>query len=131
MQNERPVPAPLEDATAISPGRAIPPAEIHAICERYKHVDPMEAMIPVLQEMQVKFGYITQDAAQQMAEELGLKAAEVTARPLYSFFVTTACRHSSVVLRYRCYVRGAAEARSHENRLNSAPRDQARRSLVL
>ena len=55
--------APLADSTAITPGRAIPPAEITAIVDRYRHVNPLEAMIPVLQEIQVKFGYVTQAAA--------------------------------------------------------------------
>lgn len=126
-QEGREVPAPLEDATAISPGRAIPPAEIHAICERYKHVDPMEAMIPVLQEMQVKFGYITQDAAEQMAEELGLKAAEVYGVvTFYSFFRYTP-RAGHVIMSCEgtgCYVRGAARVRETiENRLNIGPGD--------
>src|SRR5689334_7820160 len=68
---------PVADSTAISPGRAIPPEEITAITRRYSHVDPIEAMIPVLQEMQVKFGYITQAAAEQMATELGISDTEV------------------------------------------------------
>src|SRR5438105_9641641 len=77
----------VEDSRAISPARAIPPAEISAIISRYKHVDPIEAMIPVLQEMQVKFGYITQDAAQQMSEELGISPTEVYGViTFYSFF---------------------------------------------
>jgi NADH:ubiquinone oxidoreductase subunit E len=118
---------PLEDSSPISPGRAIPPAEISAIIERYKHVDPMEAMIPVLQEMQVKFGYITQDAAQQMAEELGLKASEVYGViTFYSFFryspraghVIMLCEGTS------CYVRGAGALRETiENRLDVGPGD--------
>src|SRR4051812_45615970 len=64
---ERPPIVPMADSTAITPGRAIPPQEVSAIVNRYRHVDPIEAMIPVLQEMQVKFGYITQAAAEQMA----------------------------------------------------------------
>ena len=118
---------PLEDSSPISPGRAIPPAEISAILERYKHVDPMEAMIPVLQEMQTQFGYITQDAAQQMAEELGLKASEVYGViTFYSFFryspraghVIMSCEGTS------CYVRGAGNIREAiENRLDVGPGD--------
>jgi NADH:ubiquinone oxidoreductase subunit E len=118
---------PLEDSSPISPGRAIPPAEISAIIERYKHVDPMEAMIPVLQEMQTQFGYITQDAAQQMAEELGLKASEVYGViTFYSFFryspraghVIMSCEGTS------CYVRGAGKIREAiETRLDVGPGD--------
>jgi NADH:ubiquinone oxidoreductase subunit E len=124
---ERAVPAPLEDATAISPGRAIPPAEISAIVERYKHVDPMEAMIPVLQEMQVKFGYITQDAAQQMAEELGLMAADVYGVITFYSFFRYSPRAGHVIMSCEgtgCYVRGAARVREAiENRLNVGPGD--------
>src|SRR5438034_2929718 len=63
-QGERAPFVPVADSTAIAPGRAIPPEEITAIIDRYRHVDPIEAMIPVLQEMQVKFGYITQAAGE-------------------------------------------------------------------
>src|SRR5687768_10922458 len=118
---------PLADSSAIHPSRAIPPAEISTILERYKHVDPMEAMIPVLQEMQTQFGYITQDAAQQMAEELGLKASEVYGViTFYSFFryspraghVIMSCEGTS------CYVRGAGKIREAiENRLDVGPGD--------
>jgi NADH:ubiquinone oxidoreductase subunit E len=124
---ERPAIEPLVDSTPISAARAIPPAEITAITERYKHVDPMEAMIPVLQEMQVKFGYITQDAAQQMAEELGLKTTEVYGViTFYSFFryspraghMIMSCEGTS------CYVRGAGNIREAiENRLDVGPGD--------
>src|SRR5207248_3232273 len=44
---ERALPKRMEDSTAISPGRAIPPAEITSLLDRYRHVDPEEAMIPV------------------------------------------------------------------------------------
>lgn len=120
-------PAPLADSSAITPGRAIPPAEITAITQRYKHVDPAEAMIPVLQEMQVKFGYITQDAVQQMSEELGLKAADVYGVvTFYSFFRYTP-RAGHVIMSCEgtgCYVLGAARVREAiENRLNVGPGD--------
>lgn len=116
---------PLADSAAISPARALPPAEISAIISRYKHVDPSEAMIPVLQEMQVKFGYITQDAAQQMAEELGLTAAEVYGViTFYSFFRYTP-RAGHVIMSCEgtgCYVLGAAKVREAiENRLDVGP----------
>src|SRR5438093_7140064 len=65
-------PAPLADATAITTGRELPSAELTAIMDRYRHVDPIEAMIPVLQEIQVKYGYVTQRAVEQMAAELGI-----------------------------------------------------------
>src|SRR5438067_11440367 len=84
---ERAPVGPVADSTAIAPGRAIPPEEITAIVNRYRHVDPIEAMIPVLQEMQVKFGYITQAAAEQMSEELGISPTEVYGvMTFYSFF---------------------------------------------
>ncbi|HEX8218306.1 MAG TPA: NAD(P)H-dependent oxidoreductase subunit E [Chloroflexia bacterium] len=118
---------PLADSSAISPSRAIPPDQISAIVERYKHVDPVEAMIPVLQEMQVKFGYITQDAAEQMAVELGLTAAEVYGViTFYSFFRYTP-RGGHVIMSCEgtsCYVRGAGQIREAiENRLDVGPGD--------
>jgi NADH:ubiquinone oxidoreductase subunit E len=117
----------VEDATAISPGRAIPPAEITAIISRYKHVDPIEAMIPVLQEMQVQFGYITQDAAEQMSRELGISPTEVYGvMTFYSFFRYTP-RAGHVIMSCEgtgCYVRGAARVREAiENSLNVGPGD--------
>jgi NADH:ubiquinone oxidoreductase subunit E len=116
---------PLADSSAISPARALPREEISAIIDRYRHVDPSEAMIPVLQEMQVKFGYITQDAAQQMAEELGLAASDVYGViTFYSFFRYTP-RAGHVIMSCEgtgCYVLGAAKVREAiENRLNVGP----------
>lgn len=124
---ERPPIVPLADSTAIAPGRAIPPEQVSAIVARYKHVDPIEAMIPVLQEMQVTFGYITQDAADQMATELGLTAAEVYGViTFYSFFRYTP-RGGHVIMSCEgtsCYVRGAGNIReSIENRLDVGPGD--------
>ena len=43
---------PFEDSSAITPSREIPPAEITALLDHYRHVDPEEAMIPVFQQMQ-------------------------------------------------------------------------------
>lgn len=118
---------PLADSTAISPSRAIPPEQVSAIIARYKHVDPIEAMIPVLQEMQVKFGYITQDAVEQLAIELGLAAADVYGVvTFYSFFRYTP-RGGHVIMSCEgtsCYVLGAAKVREAvENRLNVGPGD--------
>ncbi len=118
---------PQSDSTAISPSRAIPPEQISAIIARYKHVDPIEAMIPVLQEMQVKFGYITQDAAEQMAVELGLPAADVYGViTFYSFFRYTP-RAGHVIMLCEgtgCYVRGAGNLRGTiEARLDVGPGD--------
>jgi NADH:ubiquinone oxidoreductase subunit E len=115
----------VQDATAISPARAIPPAEITEILDRYRHVDPIEAMIPVLQEIQVKYGYITQHAADQMCAELGLPEAEVYGvLTFYSFFRYTP-RAGHVIMSCEgtgCYVRGAARVREAvENRLNVGP----------
>src|SRR5438874_10262544 len=70
-------PAPLADATAITPGRELPPAELTAIMDRYRHVDPIEAMIPVLQEIQTRYGYLTQKAVEQMSAEMGLSETEI------------------------------------------------------
>ncbi len=116
---------PLADSTAISPTRAIPPEQVSAIVARYKHVDPVEAMIPVLQEMQVKFGYITQDAAEQMSVELGLPAADVYGViTFYSFFRYTP-RGGHVIMSCEgtgCYVRGAGNVRGAvEHRLSVGP----------
>lgn len=118
---------PLDDSTAISPSRAIPPEQVSAIIARYKHVDPIEAMIPVLQEMQVKFGYITQDAAEQLAVELGLAAADVYGViTFYSFFRYTP-RAGHVIMSCEgtsCYVRGAGNIREAiETRLDVGPGD--------
>lgn len=124
-QEPRHAPVPLENSAAITPTRAIPPAEVLAIIDRYRHVDPMEAMIPVLQEVQVKYGYITQDVAQQMAEELGLAAAEVYGViTFYSFFRYTP-KGGHVIMSCEgtgCYVLGAAKVREAiENRLDIGP----------
>ncbi len=118
---------PLADASAITPGRAIPPEGVSAVIERYRHVDPIEAMIPVLQELQVKYGYITQDVADQMASELGLPAADVYGViTFYSFFRYTP-RAGHVIMSCEgtgCYVRGAAKVREAvENRLDVGPGD--------
>jgi NADH:ubiquinone oxidoreductase subunit E len=85
----------------------------------------MEAMIPVLQEIQVKYGYITQDVAQQMSEELGLAAAEVYGViTFYSFFRYTP-RAGHVIMSCEgtgCYVLGAAKVREAiEDRLDVGP----------
>jgi NADH:ubiquinone oxidoreductase subunit E len=122
---ERPPAQRVEDATAVSPARAIPPAEITAITDRYRHVDPIEAMIPVLQEMQNRFGYITQYAADQICAELGLPEAEVYGvLTFYSFFRYTP-RAGHVIMSCEgtgCYVRGAAAVRGAvEDRLNIGP----------
>ncbi|HYO49612.1 MAG TPA: NAD(P)H-dependent oxidoreductase subunit E [Chloroflexia bacterium] len=118
---------PLADATAISPARAIPPAEVTAIIDRYRHVDPMEAMIPVLQEMQVKFGYITQDAAAQLARELDLSEAEVYGVVTFYSFFRYSPRAGHVIMSCEgtgCYVLGAAKVREAiENRLDVGPGD--------
>lgn len=122
---EHPPYQPVADSTAISPKREIPPAEITAILDRYRHVDPMEAMIPVMQEIQTRFGYITQRTLEQMSRELRLAEAEIYGvATFYSFFrysprgghVIMSCEGTS------CYVRGAARVREAvENRLNVGP----------
>ena len=84
-------------------------------------------MIPVLQEIQVKYGYITQDVAEQMSVELELKAAEVYGvLTFYSFFRYTP-RAGHVIMSCEgtgCYVLGAGKVREAiENRLNVGPGD--------
>ena len=122
---ERALPARVEDSTAISPERAIPPAEITEMLDRYRHVDPEEAMIPVFQELQTKYGYITQAAADQVCVELDLPEADVYGvLTFYSFFRYTP-RAGHVIMSCEgtgCYVRGAAGVRAAiENRLNVGP----------
>ncbi len=122
---ERALPQRMEDSTAISPGRAIPPGEITTLLDRYRHVDAIEAMIPVFQEIQTKYGYITQAVADQVCSELGLAEAEVYGvLTFYSFFRYTP-RAGHVIMSCEgtgCYVRGAAGVREAiENRLNVGP----------
>jgi NADP-reducing hydrogenase subunit HndA len=118
-------PAPLADATAIVPGRELPPGELTAIMDRYRHVDPMEAMIPVLQEVQVKYGYLTQRAVEQMAAELGLSETEIYGVVTFYSFFRYSPRAGHVIMSCEgtgCYVRGAAKVREAiENRLNVGP----------
>lgn len=120
-------PEPLANSAPISAQRALPPAEISAIIGRYSHVDAYEAMIPVLQEMQTHFGYITQDAAEQVAHELGLSATEVYGVLTFYSFFRYAPRAGHVIMSCEgtgCYVRGAAHVRGAiENRLNVGPGD--------
>jgi NADH:ubiquinone oxidoreductase subunit E len=116
---------PLADSAAIAPGRAIPPEQVTAIVSRYSHVDPIEAMIPVLQEMQVKFGYITQAAVEQMAAELGISDTEVYGVLTFYSFFRYSPRAGHVIMSCEgtgCYVRGAARVREAiENRLEVGP----------
>jgi NADH:ubiquinone oxidoreductase subunit E len=122
---ERVMPKRMDDSTAISPGRAIPPAEITTLLDRYRHVDPEEAMIPVFQEIQTKYGYITQAVADQVCVELDLPEADVYGvLTFYSFFRYTP-RAGHVIMSCEgtgCYVRGAAGVRAAiENRLKVGP----------
>jgi len=126
-REERPPIMRVEDSSAISPERVIPPSEITAVLDRYRHVDPEEAMIPVFQELQTKFGYITQAAADQVCVELDLPEADVYGvLTFYSFFRYTP-RAGHVIMSCEgtgCYVRGAAQVRAAiENRLNVGPGD--------
>jgi NADH:ubiquinone oxidoreductase subunit E len=118
------VPTP-EGETAISPRRAIPPDEIHALLERFGHVHELEAMIPVFQEIQTRYGYITQAAASQVASELGLAEAEVYGVLTFYSFFRFSPRGGHVIMTCEgtgCYVRGAAKLRETiENRLNVGP----------
>lgn len=116
---------PLADSTAISARREIPPAEITSILDRYRHVDPIEAMIPVLQEIQTQFGYVTQRAIEQMAYELSISETEIYGVVTFYSFFRYAPRGGHVIMTCEgtgCYVRGAAKLREQiENRLNVGP----------
>src|SRR6476620_8539941 len=122
---DRPLPARMEDSSAITPAREIPPAEVTALLDRYRHVDAIEAMIPVFQEIQNNYGYITQRVADQVCAELGLAEAEVYGvLTFYSFFRYTP-RAGHIIMSCEgtgCYVRGAAKVREAiENRLDVGP----------
>src|SRR5450759_5179483 len=124
---DRALPAHFEDSSAIAPSREIPHAEITTLLDRYRHVDPEEAMIPVFQQMQTQYGYITQAAASQVSAELGLPEANVYGvLTFYSFFRYTP-RAGHVIMSCEgtgCYVRGAAQVRAAiENRLTVGPGD--------
>jgi NADH:ubiquinone oxidoreductase subunit E len=102
--------------------RIIPPDEAHGVIDRYRDVDPMEAMIPILQELQTRYGFITEAVVNQMAEELGISVTEIYGVvTFYSFFrfspaggrTLLTCEGTS------CYVRGAAKLRERmEDRLH-------------
>jgi NADH:ubiquinone oxidoreductase subunit E len=115
----------VDDSTAITPAREIPPAEITAILDRYRHVDPEEAMIPVFQELQVKYGYITQAAADQVCREVGLPEADVYGVLTFYSFFRFSPRAGHVIMSCEgtgCYVLGAARVRAAiEERLKVGP----------
>jgi NADH:ubiquinone oxidoreductase subunit E len=100
--------------------RVIPPAESLAIIDRYRRIDPMEAMIPLLQEIQTRWGFITEAVANQIAEELKLSITEIYGViTFYSFFrfsprggrVLMTCEGTSCYTRGAGLIRGAVEAR--------------------
>lgn len=105
--------------------RVIPPDESLAIINRYRNIDPMEAMIPILQEIQTQYGFITEAVANQMAEELKLSISEIYGViTFYSFFrfsphggrVLLTCEGTS------CYTKGAGLIRGVvEERLQVGP----------
>jgi NADH:ubiquinone oxidoreductase subunit E len=125
QHDERNLPARVDDSTAITPARELSPAEITSILDRYRHVDPEEAMIPVFQEMQVRFGYITQAAADQVCRELGLPEADVYGVLTFYSFFRYSPRAGHVIMSCEgtgCYVLGAAKIRAAiEERLNVGP----------
>lgn len=104
--------------------RTIPPTAVHEILHRYRDVDPMEAMIPVMQEIQTRFGFVSEAVVNQMAEELGISTTEIYGVvTFYSFFrfspaggrTLLTCEGTS------CYVRGASQLREIiEDRLHVA-----------
>src|SRR5437763_390327 len=94
--------------------RTIPPDQIHAILDRYRDVDPMEAMIPALQEIQTRFGFVTEAVVNQMAEELGISVTEIYGVvTFYSFFRFSPAGGRTLITceGTSCYVRGAAKLR--------------------
>ena len=100
--------------------RVIPPEESLAIINRYRNIDPMEAMIPLLQEIQTRWGFITEAVANQIAEELKLSITEIYGViTFYSFFrfsprggrVLMTCEGTSCYTRGAGLIRGAVEAR--------------------
>lgn len=100
--------------------RVIPPAESLAIIDRYRNIDPMEAMIPLLQEIQTRWGFITEAVANQIAEELKLSITEIYGViTFYSFFrfsprgglVLMTCEGTSCYTRGAGLIRGAVEER--------------------
>lgn len=123
--DDRALPAHFEDSSAIAPSREIPPAEITTLLDRYRHVDPEEAMIPVFQEMQTRYGYITQAAASQVSAELGLPEANVYGVLTFYSFFRYSPRAGHVIMSCEgtgCYVNGAAGVRQAiEDRLNVGP----------
>jgi len=101
--------------------RIIPPDQSLAIMQRYRDVDPMEAMIPILQELQTRFGFITEDVVNQMAEQLGISVTEIYGVvTFYSFFRFTPAGGRTLLTceGTSCYVRGAGQLRERiEERL--------------
>lgn len=105
--------------------RVIPPDESLAVINRYRNIDPMEAMIPILQEIQTQYGFLTEAVANQMAEELKLSISEIYGViTFYSFFrfsphggrVLLTCEGTS------CYTKGAGLIRGViEERLQVGP----------
>ncbi len=94
--------------------RVIPPAAIHELLERYNQVDPMEAMIPVLQEIETRFGFVTEAVVNQMATELGISTTEIYGViTFYGFFrFSPAGGHTVLTCEgTSCYVRGATALR--------------------
>jgi NADH:ubiquinone oxidoreductase subunit E len=100
--------------------RVIPPEESLAIINRYRNIDPMEAMIPLLQEIQTRWGFLTEAVANQIAEELKLSITEIYGViTFYSFFrfsprggrVLMTCEGTSCYTRGAGLIRGAVEAR--------------------
>src|SRR5690242_1600452 len=102
--------------------RIIPPDQVQEVLTRYRDVDPMEAMIPVLQEIQTRFGFVTQAVIDQMAEVLGISETEIYGMvTFYSFFRFSPAGGRTLITceGTSCYVRGAAKLREvMEDRLH-------------
>lgn len=104
--------------------RIIPPDQVQEVLTRYRDVDPMEAMIPVLQEIQTRFGFVTQAVIDQMAQVLGISETEIYGVvTFYSFFRFSPAGGRTLITceGTSCYVRGAAKLREViEDRLHIA-----------
>ena len=102
--------------------RIIPPDQVQEVLTRYRDVDPMEAMIPVLQEIQTRFGFVTQAVIDQMAEVMGISETEIYGVvTFYSFFRFSPAGGRTLITceGTSCYVRGAAKLREAiEDRLH-------------
>ncbi len=87
--------------------------EIAEILARYK--GRRGSLIPILQEVQARFGYLSEEALSQIAHSLGTSNSEIFGVATFygQFRFTTPGRHTlKVCLGTSCYVRGGAQIMS-------------------